>query len=82
MIKTAKEVWEAQSNRADFDSACKCVMKCIEIASSQGRRDCIFDPAPAEQYSAVRAEFEKHGYRFEPYGYCGGVWQDVESICW
>ena len=22
------------------------------------------------------------GYRFKPTGYCGGVWQDSEEICW
>jgi len=22
------------------------------------------------------------GYRIQPTGYCGGVWQDSEDICW
>lgn len=81
MIKSAKEV-AAKQNMYRFDAACNKVMKAIETASSIGKRSCLFDPRPVELYSAVKAEFQKHGYRFEAYGYSGGVWQDVENICW
>lgn len=82
MIKSAKEVWENQVNKADFENACESVMRGIEKASMAGYRSCCFDPRPVEQYHAVKAEFEKHGYTFKPTGYVGGVWQRSEDICW
>lgn len=82
MIKSAKDVWDSQENRDDFEKACDSVMRAIEKASAGGKRDCAFKPHPSDQYHAVRAEFEKHGYRFRPTGYIGGVWQHTEEICW
>lgn len=81
MIKSAKEI-AANQNTSLFDTSCEQVMRAIENASSIGKRSCLFNPRPVELYSAVKLEFQRHGYRFEPYGYSGGVWQDAENICW
>ena len=82
MIKSAADVWNSQSNKGDFDKACAMVMRYIEKASSEGRRDTVFDPRPVEMYDAVKDEFKKHGYTFKPTGFIGGVWQRSEQICW
>lgn len=81
MIKPASEVAAGQ-NMAYFDKACEDVMRAIENAASIGKRSCLFDPRPTELYSAVKMEFQKNGYRFEPIGVWGGVRQDGEYICW
>lgn len=80
MIKPASEM--AIQNTGLFDKACADVMKQIEKASKEGRRSCLFDPRPTDLYSAVKIEFQKNGYRFEPIGVWGGVRQDGEYICW
>lgn len=82
LIRSAKDVWNNQSERGLFNEACQGVMREIERASESGYRHCVFDPRPVDMYSSVKVEFQKFGYRFEPYGYCGGVRQDVENICW
>lgn len=63
-------------------NACTSVLRSIEKAQKEGRRDTCFDPRPCEQYEAVKREFENHGYVFRPTGYIGGVWQRTEHICW
>lgn len=82
MIRPASEVWKNQPNHNDFDEACAMVMRAIEKASKAGYRDTTFDPRPETMYDAVKAEFQKYGYTFKPTGYCGGVWQRSEQICW
>ena len=82
MIRSATEVWNSQSNQDDFDKACAYVMRYIEKASAEGRRDIVFDPRPTTMYDSVKAEFRKHGYTFKPTGVIGGVRQDSEQICW
>lgn len=80
MIIPANEM--RKSHAADFEKACKSVMKKISEANEAGRRDTCFNPYPYEQYDAVKAEFQKNGYTFKPTGRIGGVWQDSEQICW
>lgn len=82
MIRSAADVWASQKNHGEFDEACAYVMRYIEKASAEGRRDTVFDPRPVEMYDAVKAEFKKHGYTFKPTGFIGGVWQLTEHICW
>ncbi len=82
MIRSAQDVWNNQTNRTDFNNACDSVMRAIEKASEQGKRQCCFNPHPADQYNAVKAEFQKFGYRVVPTGIIGGVRQDTEEICW
>lgn len=82
MIRTAKEVWDNQSNRNDFERCCESVMRAIDRASERGLRECVFNPPIAEHYHATKTEFAKHGYTFHPTGYVGGVRQDSEQICW
>lgn len=82
MIISAKEVWNNQKNREEFDRCCESVMRKIQQASDRGLRDCCFSPSVAAHYNAVKAEFEKFGYRFVPTGVIGGVRQDCEQICW
>lgn len=81
-IPMASEMWRQQKNRYDFDHACESVLRAIERAQQEGRRDTCFDPRPSEQYDAVKREFELHGYRFRPTGFIGGIWQRTEHICW
>lgn len=82
MIRSAADVWAAQSNHDEFEKACQGVMRYIEKASAEGRRDTVFDPRPVTMYDAVKEEFRKHGYTFKPTGIIGGVWQHSEQICW
>lgn len=82
MIRSAADVWASQKNHGEFDEACAYVMRYIEKASAEGRRDTIFDPRPVTMYDAVKAEFRKHGYTFKSTGIIGGVRQDSEQICW
>lgn len=81
-IPTANETWLCQQNKDDFENACTSVLRSIEKAQKEGRRDTCFDPRPCEQYEAVKHEFENHGYVFRPTGFIGGVWQRTERICW
>lgn len=81
-IPTAEQIWRAQTNRTDFDNACKSVLRAIEKASADGKREIVFDPLPRDQYNAVKATFFMKGYKFRPYGYSGGVWQNCELIGW
>lgn len=81
-ILSAQECWAGQTNRADFIAACNEVMKSILKARDNGKRECLFDPRPVEQASAVKEEFKRKGYTFRPYSFSGGVWQDEILICW
>lgn len=81
MIKQASIVYQ-EMDKTKFEKACDSVMKTIEKASAQGLRNCCFNPIPSELYYAVKEEFRKHGYDFQPTGNIGGCWQQTEQICW
>ena len=98
MIKNANEMMENATKNKHYEvgykRAVESVMRAIEKASTEGRRKTCFNPSAYwyETESGVRtfmtfedevkSEFQKHGYRFEPTGYIGGVWQRTENICW
>lgn len=82
IIIPAKQVWEEQKNKGCFEGACLLVMKAIKKASTDGKRQCLFDPRPDYMYEAVKEAFQQKGYRFAPIGVWGGVRQDGEYICW
>lgn len=66
------------------------VLDQIIAASKQQKFKCIFNPPryypPTREhidyYDEVKEHFKSLGYRFRPYGFSGGVWQDEEYICW
>jgi hypothetical protein len=98
MIRNASELKEATMKNEHYEKgykqAVESVMRAIERASQEGRRKTCFNPS-AYWYvtesgvrtfmrfdDEVKVEFKKHGYRFEPTGYIGGVLQRTENICW
>lgn len=50
-------------------------------ASEQGRTYVIFDVSSCFK-DEIKQRYKELGYTFRPVGYCGGVWQDSEYICW
>ena len=52
----------------------------IRKASEKGCRKTCF--AYGYNMIEVREYFKNLGYTFKPTGYCCGVWQDSEDICW
>ena len=54
IIIPAKQVWEEQKNKGCFEGACLLVMKAIKKASTDGKRQCLFDPRPDYLYEAVK----------------------------
>ena len=98
MIRSANELREITENNdvyaKGYQQAVESVMKAIENASKDGKRKTCFNPS-AYWYvtkdgvrtfmkfdDEVKEAFKRHGYRFEPTGYIGGVWQRTENICW
>lgn len=98
MIRNANELREItlknEHYQKGYKQAVDSVMRAIERASSEGRRKTCFNPS-AYWYETedgtktfmrfddeIKAEFKRHGYRFEPTGYIGGVLQRTENICW
>ena len=98
MIRNANELREISTKNEHYEKgykqAVESVMRSIEEASKNGRRKTCFNPMAywyETEYGTrtfmnfddeVKEEFKKHGYRFEPTGYIGGVWQRTENICW
>lgn len=81
-IPTAKEIWEQQPNKNDFEDACMSVLKDIRRAQERGLRETCFNPRPYEQYEAAKRKYQSLGYEIKPTGYIGGVWQLTEHIHW
>lgn len=81
-IPSAKEMWETQTNKGDFDKAVESVLREIDKARKAGKRQAHFDPRPCNEYSAVKHAFTEKEYWFTPTGYIGGVWQRTENINW
>ena len=98
MIRSASELREeTERNKIysiGYTQAVDSVMRAIERASKEGRRKTCFNPSAywyVTEYGTrtfmkfddeVKEAFKKQGYRFEPTGYIGGVWQRTENICW
>lgn len=98
MIKNASEQREIAAKNEHYQKgykkAVESVMRSIERASLQGKTKTCFNPSAywyktqygvdtfIDFYDEVKEEFKKHGYRFEPTGYVGGVLQKTENICW
>lgn len=91
-LKRANELKKSVSYEAAFNEACEGVMRKIEKANGNGycyvlfypfaKDYCIYQDNSDPMYSAVKKKFIELGYTFKPLGYCGGVWQDGENICW
>lgn len=98
MIRSANELREVATKNQHYEvgykKAVESVMRAIERASENGLRKTCFNPSAywyETEYGTrtfmkfddeVKAEFKRYGYRFEPTGYIGGVWQRTENICW
>lgn len=85
MIKPAKEVrnemMQTEIYKTAVEEAVGYVVNSIESAKSLGRTHTCFSVRPAYQQE-VKQMFLNQGYSFKPTGYCGGVWQLSEDICW
>ena len=98
MIRSASELREVTNKNEryekGFKQAVESVIRAIERASERGHRKTCFNPS-AYWYitedgirtfmsfdDEVKEEFKKYGYKFQPTGYIGGVWQLTEDICW
>lgn len=98
MIRNANEMRAVAEENNHYEigykKAIESVMRAIERASKEGFKKTCFNPS-AYWYTTesgirtymrfddeVKNEFKKHGYRFEPTGYVGGVLQRTENICW
>lgn len=55
--------------------------KNILKASEAGKTYVIFHVSSCFE-DEIKRRYLDLGYRFRPVGYCGGVWQDSEYICW
>lgn len=83
MIKITDEMRAIKQER--IDEVCKRVDKQIERAVNDKKNICLFAcdmDADADVYSEIRRMYEAEGYKIVPYGYCGGVRQRAENICW
>lgn len=66
------------------------VLNDVVKAAKQQKFKCIFSPPgyypPTREhidyYDEVKEHFKSIGYRFRPYDFSGGVWQNEEYICW
>lgn len=72
---------ENEHYKVTREQSIQSVMKQIKRASERGYTRTVFNPN-VEVYDEIKEEFRKKGYEFAPTGYCGGVWQDSEDICW
>jgi hypothetical protein len=85
MIKSAKEVrtqmMQTESYQTAVEQAVGYVVNSIESAKSMGLTHTCFSVRPAYEQE-VKRMFLDQGYSFKPTGYCGGVWQLSEDICW
>lgn len=85
MIKPASEVRnemiQTDTYKTAVEKAVGYVVQSIENAKSMGRTHTCFSVRPAYEQEIKRMFLDK-GYSFRPTGYCGGVWQLSEDICW
>lgn len=85
MIRSASEVrsemLETESYQQAVAEEVSSVMNCIERAKSNGRTHTCFSVSQMYEREIKRMFLDK-GYSFKPTGYCGGVWQLSEDICW
>ena len=57
----------------------------IKRAAENGQTStCAFncDADKSDVEFEAKKYFLKRGFSFKPTGYCGGVWQRTEDICW
>jgi hypothetical protein len=85
MIKSAKEVrnemLQSEDYKRNVGEAVRYVMLNIERAKSDGRTHACFNVNRMYE-NEIKQMFMAEGYTFKPTGYCGGVWQLSEDICW
>jgi hypothetical protein len=85
MIKPASEVrnemMQTDTYKTAVEEQVSWVVKSIESAKSLGRTHTCFSVRPSYQQE-IKRMFLNQGYSFKPTGYCGGVWQLSEDICW
>lgn len=75
------------SREKRVDEIVETVNRGIRRAVEQGSHSCYFACSKDSYseipfYEEVRSRFERAGYRIEPTGYIGGVWQRTEHIVW
>lgn len=75
------EMWQDREYLAEIKEQASRVMRQIETAKTAGRTRTCFSPSLPYR-DEVKKMFADKGYTFKPTGYCGGVWQLTEDICW
>ena len=83
MLEITNEMRNARAKRiADVEAKDDAQIK-LGIEYGQTRRVfCCDKEGDADVYDEVKAKYERAGYKIVPSGYCGGVWQLTEDICW
>ena len=83
MVEITNEMKNAKAKRiAEVEAKVDAQIK-LGIECGQTRRVfCCDKDGDADVYDEVRAKYERAGYKIVPSGYCGGVWQLTEDICW
>lgn len=86
MIRSASEVrsemLETESYKKAVEQQIGYVVEAIEKAKSNGRTHTCFCVSQPMYENEIKRMFLDKGYSFKPTGYCGGVWQLSEDICW
>lgn len=83
MFKITEEMRTKSNQR--FEKVCKKVDNQIKRAVEWGQTSTVFlcdKEVDKDVYNRVRKAYETEGYIIKPSGYCGGVWQLTEDICW
>lgn len=85
MIKSAHEIRNEMLDNDEYMTSLRdnisYVMDRIELAKSEGYTRVCFSPDPRHK-DKIKQMFLDKGYTFKPTGYCGGVWQLSEDVCW
>lgn len=88
-IKKASELVKSDDRMQAMEYCAKWIMHNIEKANNAGRDRTCFTPTVTRVNGRyidcepeLRKAFRDAGYKFEPTGYIGGVWQRTIDICW
>lgn len=77
---------ELRINGKSYEDLLASQDRSIEYAIKDGRTSCDFSIHDSiysnEWEDRMKEHYKALGYKFRPYGYCGGVWQRSEEIYW
>lgn len=83
MVEITNEMKNARAKRiAEVEAKVDAQIKLGIEYGQTCRVFCCDKEADADVYDEIRAKYERAGYKIVPSGYCGGVWQRSEHICW